>query len=56
VANNINDVEEFGDLPQKQLGKLGQILSKQRLITSRTLDLFLRPDLAKLELFDCGSK
>ncbi|KZF24641.1 F-box and leucine-rich repeat protein 20 [Xylona heveae TC161] len=54
VADNINDVDEFGDLPQTLLDRLSQILSKKRVITSRTLDLFLRPDLDKVAIYDAG--
>ena len=56
MANNIHDVDEFGDLPQNLLNRLSQILSRRRVITSRTLDLFLRPDLNTIDLYDCGSK
>lgn len=55
VADNINDVEEFGDLPQQLLHRLSQILSKRRVLTPRTLNLFLRPDLDFIEIYDCGS-
>ncbi|KAI9814727.1 MAG: hypothetical protein M1827_002993 [Pycnora praestabilis] len=54
VADNINDVEEFGDLPQALLDRLSQILSKRRVIASRTLDLFLRSDLDTVAIYDCG--
>lgn len=54
VANNIHEVEEFGDLPQSLLNRLSQILSRRRVITSRTLELFLRPDLETIDLYDCG--
>ena len=56
VADNILDVEEFGDLPKSLLNRLSQILSKRRVITSRTLDLFLRPDFDTIDVYDCGSK
>jgi len=56
VANNIHDVEEFGDLPHSLLNRLSQILSRRRVITSRTMDLFLRPDLETIDVWDCGSK
>ena len=56
MANNIHDVDEFGDLPQALLDPLSQILSRRRIITSRTLKLFLRPDLQAIDLYDCGSK
>jgi len=54
VANNIHEIDEFGDLPQSLLNRLSQILSNRRVITSRTLDLFLRPDLDAVDLYDCG--
>lgn len=54
VANNIHEVDEFGDLPQSLLHRLSQILSRRRVITSRTLDLFLRPDLENIDVYDCG--
>ncbi|RWQ93117.1 leucine rich repeat protein [Paecilomyces variotii] len=54
VADNINDVEEFGDLPHQLLHRLSQILSKRRVLTPRTLNLFLRPDLDSINIYDCG--
>ena len=30
-------------------------MSKRRVITSRTVDLFLRPDLETIDIYDCGS-
>ncbi|KAL1983914.1 hypothetical protein VTN96DRAFT_9767 [Rasamsonia emersonii] len=54
VADNINDVEEFGDLPPQLLHRLSQILSKRRVITPRTLQLFLRPDLDSIDIYDCA--
>ena len=56
VANNIHEVDEFGDLPQSLLNRLSQILSRRRVITSRTLNLFLRPDLDTINVYDCGSE
>ena len=56
MADNIRDVEEFGDLPKSLLNRLSQLLSKRRVITSRTLDLFLRPDYDTIDVYDCGSK
>ena len=54
VADNINDVEEFGDLPPSLLDRLSQILSRRRVLSTRTLDLFLRPDLDTVAVYDCG--
>lgn len=55
VADNIHDIEEFGDLPQELLHRLSQILSKRRVVTPRTLELFLRRDINSIEIFDCAS-
>ncbi|KAF7596177.1 hypothetical protein BBP40_003076 [Aspergillus hancockii] len=52
VADNINDIEEFGDLPSQLLHRLSQILSKRRVLTPRTLNLFLRPDLDTVDIYD----
>ncbi|GAB1217056.1 hypothetical protein ATERTT37_006278 [Aspergillus terreus] len=52
VADNINDIEEFGDLPSQLLHGLSQILSKRRVLTPRTLNLFLRPDLESIDIYD----
>ncbi|OAL66128.1 DNA repair protein Rad7 [Trichophyton rubrum] len=54
VANNINDVEEFGDLPGELRLRLSQILSKRRMLTPRTLGLFLRSDVNTIDIFDAA--
>ncbi|KAL3451318.1 hypothetical protein BJX65DRAFT_240089 [Aspergillus insuetus] len=54
VADNINDIDEFGDLPWQLLRRLSQILSKRRVMTPRTLNLFLRPDLGFINIYDSG--
>ncbi|KAL2821028.1 hypothetical protein BJX63DRAFT_251148 [Aspergillus granulosus] len=54
VADNINDIDEFGDLPAQLLRRLSQILSKRRALTPRTLNLFLRPDLGFIDIYDSG--
>ncbi|KAL4880010.1 hypothetical protein BJY04DRAFT_84120 [Aspergillus karnatakaensis] len=54
VADNINDIEEFGDLPWQLLRRLSQILSKRRAMTPRTLNLFLRSDLNTIDIYDSG--
>lgn len=55
VAENIDDIEEFGDLPAPLLNRLSQILSKRRVLTPGALNLFLRPDLQSIDLYDCAS-
>ena len=48
------DVEEFGDLPPALMNRLSQILSKRRMMTSQTLNLFLQPDFTTIDIYDCG--
>lgn len=55
MADNIHDIEEFGDLPPGLLHRLSQILSKRRALTPRTLRLFLRADLTSINIYDCAS-
>ncbi|KAF2173292.1 hypothetical protein M409DRAFT_17234 [Zasmidium cellare ATCC 36951] len=45
VAQHHDDVDEFGDMPQPVLERLGEIFSKKRVLRPKTLPLFLRPDL-----------
>lgn len=54
VADVVNDIEEFGDLPQRLLDRLSQILSLKRVLTPRTLNLFLQPDIDRIAVYDCG--
>ena len=56
VAENIDDIEEFGDLPSPLLHRLSQIFSKRRIMTSGALNLFLRPELHSIDIYDCGSR
>ena len=56
VAANINDVDEFGDLPQNLMERLSQILSRRRIIDSRTMDLFLKAGADTVTTHDCASK
>ncbi|KAK5416943.1 UV-damaged DNA-binding protein rad7 [Exophiala xenobiotica] len=54
VANVVHDIDEFGDMPQNLLDRLSQILSKQRVITPRIFELFLRQDVDRIHVYDCG--
>lgn len=54
VADVVNDIDEFGDLPQRLLDRLSQILSLKRVLTPRTLNLFLQPDIDRIAVYDCG--
>jgi DNA repair protein RAD7 len=50
----VNDIEDFGDMPESLLDRVSQILSKKRVLTPRTLNLFLRDDVDHLDVYDCG--
>lgn len=54
VADVVNDVEDFGDMPESLLDRMSQILSKKRVLTPRTLNLFLRDDVDHIDVYDCG--
>ncbi|KEF51973.1 uncharacterized protein A1O9_11963 [Exophiala aquamarina CBS 119918] len=54
VANVVHDIDDFGDMPEDVLDRLSQILSKQRVLTPRVLQLFLRRDLDRISIYDCG--
>lgn len=54
VAESIDDVEEFGDLPPPVMHRLSQILSKRRAVTPRILNLFLRRNHRELNIYDCA--
>ncbi|KFY88397.1 hypothetical protein V500_06396 [Pseudogymnoascus sp. VKM F-4518 (FW-2643)] len=55
LANNVHRAEDFGDLPPVLVDKLAQLLSKRRMLDSRTLDLFLKPGVANITAYD-GAK
>ncbi|KAJ3188499.1 hypothetical protein HK101_009134 [Irineochytrium annulatum] len=54
VSDNIDLVEEFGDIPDSIKRRISAILSRQRQINSRTLNLFIGPNEETIELFDCA--
>ena len=54
VADVVNDVEDFGDMPEPLLDRMSQILSKKRVLTPRTFNLFLRDDVDHVNVYDCG--
>lgn len=54
VAKHHNDIEEFGDLPENVLERIAEIFSKKRVLNSRTLKLFLRPDLDGVAVHDAA--
>lgn len=54
VADVVNDVEDFGDMPESLLDRMSQILSKKRVLTPRTLNLFMRDDVDHINVYDAG--
>ncbi|RMZ91064.1 hypothetical protein DV736_g1704, partial [Chaetothyriales sp. CBS 134916] len=54
VADVVTDIDDFGDMPQRLLDRLSQILSKKRVLTPRTLRLFLRADCDTIDVYDSG--
>jgi DNA repair protein RAD7 len=55
LAKNVELAEDLGDLPPKLVNKLSAILSKNRLITSKVLDLFLKSNTDTITIYD-GAK
>lgn len=52
LANNIDLADDLGDLPSKLIDRIARTLSKKRLMNPQTLDLFLRPDVEDLMIYD----
>jgi DNA repair protein RAD7 len=56
VAQHHTDIDEFGDLPDMLVDRLSELFSKKRVMNSRTMQLFLRPDMDTVALHDCSCK
>ncbi|KAF2716242.1 RNI-like protein [Polychaeton citri CBS 116435] len=54
IAQHHDDVEELGDMPQPMVEKLSMIFSKKRVLTPKTLPLFLRPDFESVVVHDAA--
>ena len=54
LAQHSGDIEEFGVLPDQVMNRLSEIFSKQRVMNSRTLPLFLRPDMDRVLIHDAA--
>lgn len=55
LARNVDQADDFGDLPAPLVDRLAAILSKKRLLNSATFDLFLRPYNETITVYD-GAK
>ncbi|PSK60340.1 DNA repair protein rhp7 [Elsinoe australis] len=54
VVQYHDDVDELGDMPQALLERVSAIFSKKRVMTSKTLKLFVRPDLDTIAIHDAA--
>jgi len=54
VADHHQDIDEFGDLPNMIIDRLAEIFAKRRVLTPRTLPLFLRPELNVVAIHDAA--
>lgn len=55
LARNVDQAEDFGDLPGPLIDRLAAILAKKRLMNSAIFDLFLRPEYDTITVYD-GAK
>eukprot|EP00842_Homolaphlyctis_polyrhiza_P006745 jgi/Hompol1/7071/HPOL_005175-RA len=53
IADNIEDVEQFGEIPYSSKRRISKIISRQRRLDNRTAQLFVGADEDTVELFDC---
>ncbi|RYC59045.1 hypothetical protein CHU98_g7162 [Xylaria longipes] len=54
LANNIHLADDLGDLPPPVIDRIARLLSKTRLLDSRTLDLFLQPHHDIIKVYDAA--
>ncbi|KAI9342216.1 hypothetical protein DFJ73DRAFT_842873 [Zopfochytrium polystomum] len=54
IAENIEQVEAFGDIPDNVKRGIARILSRRRQINKNTMNLFIGPEEHSVELFDCA--
>ncbi|KAI0438543.1 hypothetical protein F4803DRAFT_88793 [Xylaria telfairii] len=54
LASNIHLADDLGDLPPPVIDRIARLLSKTRLLDSRTLDLFLQPHHDTIKVYDAA--
>jgi len=54
LAKNIHLADDLGDLPPPVIDRIARLLSKSRLLDSRTLDLFLQPHHEVINVYDAA--
>lgn len=55
VAEYIHEIDELGDLSQMDVNRIARIVTRNRKLTPKTLQLFAMPMLKQLELWDCSA-
>lgn len=54
IVENIEDVEALGELSFRNRDRIARILSRNRILNTTTVKLFLDPSVKDLELWDCS--
>ena len=54
VVKHNDDIDDFGDMPQNLLERLGEIFTKKRVMKPKTLPLFLRSEHDAVVIHDCA--
>jgi DNA repair protein RAD7 len=56
ASSYAEDVDDLGDLPDRQMKRLSEIFTKKRVMKSKTFPLFLQPDNEQVIVHDCACK
>jgi DNA repair protein RAD7 len=56
ASSYAEDVDDLGDLPDRQMKRLSEIFTKKRVMKSKTLPLFLQPETEQMTVHDCACK
>ncbi|KIW06510.1 uncharacterized protein PV09_02943 [Verruconis gallopava] len=49
-----DDVDDLGDMPERQMKRLSEIFTKKRVMRPKTFALFLRPENEQITVHDCA--
>jgi DNA repair protein RAD7 len=55
LAKNIDLADDLGALPDKVVDRIACLLSKRRLLNSKTVNLFLQPEREELKIYDAAT-
>ena len=56
AAAYAEDVDDLGDLPERQMKRLSEIFTKKRVMKTKTFPLFLQPENEQMVVHDCACK